>query len=215
MNYYYLLLDLSIITLPILFSANKHVHFFSNWKSALLASTVIASTFLILGIIFTSKGILGLNPVHCRGANVAIVPFEEILFFLVTPFSSIFIYENCKYYLRRWELTWLNRILILTYTLFSLAMTWYLTVDWYILSLITASGFVLTWWILNKSLKKIGVTYLISLLPSYFIYSIIKGSSERGSLDNWSYHFEIIVFSFIVVTSSILVYEFIQKRRYR
>jgi len=98
MNYLYLFLLLFSISYPLYKSFDKRVNYHKNWKNLFLAMLPMLAFMLVWDVAFTRLGIWGFNPTYNLGLSIFYLPIEEWLFFILIPFSSIFIYEVVIYY---------------------------------------------------------------------------------------------------------------------
>ncbi|MBD3263805.1 MAG: lycopene cyclase domain-containing protein [Candidatus Omnitrophica bacterium] len=96
--YTYLLIDFFSVLVPVLFSFEKRVRFFSKWKYVFGAASITGLLFLIWDYFFTVSGVWGFNAEYLTGIYFFHLPIEEIIFFIFIPFSCIFIYEVIKYF---------------------------------------------------------------------------------------------------------------------
>jgi len=88
--------------LPVfLLSFDKKVHYYKSWKNLFPAILLTAIPFVLWDIIFTTWRVWGFNEMYHQVLTVFGLPIEEILFFIVIPFSSIFIYQCLRYYFPR------------------------------------------------------------------------------------------------------------------
>jgi len=81
-----------------LLSFDKRVHYYKSWKNLFPAIFLIAIPFILWDIIFTAWQVWGFNEIYHQTLTVFGLPIEEVLFFIVIPFSSIFIYQCLGYY---------------------------------------------------------------------------------------------------------------------
>lgn len=83
---------------PFCLSFDKKVAFYIHFKSVFIATLLIAIPFLLWDSYFTQQKIWGFTPNYLFGIYLGNLPLEECLFFLVVPFSCVFIYEVLKAY---------------------------------------------------------------------------------------------------------------------
>jgi lycopene cyclase domain-containing protein len=88
----YLQLEIYSITIPLLLSFDKKLRFYKMWKSVFLSIFISGVFFIIPDIIFTKLGIWGFNPRYHSGIILSGLPLEEWLFFILIPYSSLFIH---------------------------------------------------------------------------------------------------------------------------
>lgn len=100
-HYYYLGLDLFTLSFPLLRSFEPKLQYWRKWPGLFTGIAVMATVFLIWDAIFTANGVWGFNPRYLTGPKLFHLPIEEWLFFLVVPYSCVFIYEALRHYVRR------------------------------------------------------------------------------------------------------------------
>ena len=92
-RYTYLILLITSVFFPLLFSFDKRVHFYTQWKALFWATLLPAFFFVIWDIWFTKLGVWGFNDAYIVGFRLFGLPLEEWLFFIVIPYCSVFVYE--------------------------------------------------------------------------------------------------------------------------
>lgn len=100
-HYLYLSLDLLSLIFPLLLSFDKKVAFYKHWKYLLPAILINGILFVLWDIYFTKEGVWGFNPDYICGLYLVNLPIEEVLFFVVVPYSCAFIYECLNAYVAR------------------------------------------------------------------------------------------------------------------
>lgn len=99
----YLLLMIASVVFPVLFSFEKQIHFVSRWKFLPVAIGIPAALFIIWDVWFTRTGVWSFSDDYTLGFRLLGLPFEEWLFFIIVPFCSLFIYENVKFFLKKFN----------------------------------------------------------------------------------------------------------------
>jgi lycopene cyclase domain-containing protein len=122
--YTYLLINTGIILFPFLFSFEKQIRFYKQWKRVFLSIAVTGTAFIIWDIIFTMRGVWGFNPAYHTGLYIINLPLEEILFFITVPYSAMFIYEVLGVYLKERVIEF-KRYFYSVATLFFFAGLWF------------------------------------------------------------------------------------------
>jgi len=102
-NYTYLIILIASIAVPLALSFDKKVQYYKNLKYILPAILITAAIFWIWDMKFTKAGVWSFNPEYTLGIQFKGLPIEEWLFFIVIPYSCVFIYEVLKYYLKDYE----------------------------------------------------------------------------------------------------------------
>ena len=100
-KFYYLGLDLFSLAFPLLRSFEPRIQYWRKWPGLFTGIAVMAVVFITWDAIFTANGVWGFNPRYLTGPRLLGMPIEEWLFFVVTPYSCVFIYEALRYFIRR------------------------------------------------------------------------------------------------------------------
>ncbi len=220
----YLLLDVLTLFFPFLMSFDQRVHYFSKWLSVFIATFFVAVPFLVWDVFFTKNGVWGFNDDYLVGLKIAELPIEEILFFFVVPFACVFIYECAKYYLQNISFNSLNRIICFAIPIYGLILSLLEPVGWYTLSVVISSGIVLFFWLRQIHLNFIGISFVISLIPFLGVNGVLTGGvtsspvvwyseAHKVTLRIWTIPMEDVLYSFTLIVSVILLYEYIHKKR--
>lgn len=114
-NFTYLIILIVSVSVPLALSFDKKVQYYKNLKYILPAILVTAAFFVMWDINFTKAKIWGFYSEYTIGTEIKGLPIEEWLFFLVVPYSCVFIYEVLKYYLEKYEYP--NHFLVLSLVL--------------------------------------------------------------------------------------------------
>lgn len=94
----YALLMLATLSVPLLMSFHKKVSYYKVWPQLFAGIIINAIVFIIWDIWFTSAGVWEFNPQYVWQTRWFGLPAEEWLFFIIVPYSSIFIYQSLKSY---------------------------------------------------------------------------------------------------------------------
>jgi len=89
--YFYLLLF--TFAGPFARSFERRIYYIGKWKALLISISIVSIPFILWDAYFTYKGYWGFNPRYISGLKLAGLPIEELLYFFVIPFASVFIYE--------------------------------------------------------------------------------------------------------------------------
>ncbi|GET21616.1 lycopene cyclase domain-containing protein [Prolixibacter denitrificans] len=173
---YFILLFLSLLG-PLLLSFDKKVHYHKRWKFLFPAILRAAVLFILWDIIFTQAAIWGFNEKYIVGWQIWHLPVEEWLFFLIIPFSCLFIFDVIVFYFPGAEFRSkrLNRAILVVLAGLLLAFSLYFRSRYYtfIVSLLTASYLVMIL-IFRRRINWLAhflIAYLIALIP----FSIVNG----------------------------------------
>ena len=95
----YLIIDLVIILFPLILSFKWKFQYYKYWKPLFGSIFVVGLIYIVWDAIVTYRGDWSFNYQYLQGTSFLGLPIEEILFFIVVPYSCIFIYENLLYFL--------------------------------------------------------------------------------------------------------------------
>jgi lycopene cyclase domain-containing protein len=88
-----LLILVGTIAVPLFFSYEKQLRFYSNLKYLLPAMLFTGAIFIIMDLRFEQRAIWRFNTEFTIGINILNLPIEEWLYFLAVPFLGVAIYE--------------------------------------------------------------------------------------------------------------------------
>jgi lycopene cyclase domain-containing protein len=90
-KYLYLGVLLFAISYPLAQSFERRIRYATQWKYLFPGMLGTAAFFIVWDIWFTNLGVWEFNPRYVLGWFFLDLPVEEWLFFLIVPFSSVFI----------------------------------------------------------------------------------------------------------------------------
>jgi lycopene cyclase domain-containing protein len=97
---YFLVLAVCL-SVPLVMSFSRDLTFYRSAKRLILSILLPFILFVIWDMAATARGHWSFNPEYVVGITLVNLPLEEVLFFVVIPFASIFTWESVKYFLRR------------------------------------------------------------------------------------------------------------------
>ena len=97
------LLFFSLIV-PFALSFDRKLQFYKSWKFLFPSIFAVAFFYLAFDIYFTKIGVWGFNTQYHLNLLVAGLPLEEWLFFIVVPYSCVFLHESLTLYFPRFRL---------------------------------------------------------------------------------------------------------------
>ena len=102
----YLLLDLLILAAPLALSFDRRVRYVRRWPAVLASALLIVLVYGIWDAWMSFRGDWAFNSRYAGQARWLWLPPGEWLFFLVVPFSCLFVYEVVRAYLpeKQWRL---------------------------------------------------------------------------------------------------------------
>jgi lycopene cyclase domain-containing protein len=96
--YRYLIIDVLVLSVPLLFSFWGRPKFYRRIPYVLAAFCSVGVIFLAWDVWATARRDWGFSHEFTTGIRFLGLPLEEILFFLMIPYSCLFIYENLVCY---------------------------------------------------------------------------------------------------------------------
>lgn len=175
----YLILNLSSLSIPFLFSFHPRLKFYRYWKALIPAMAITMLVFIPWDVAFTKNGFWGFNPDYFIGMKIAHLPLEEWLFFICIPYACIFthysllvLYPNLS--VSKLQSKWISWALITimgTILVFNYDK-WYTLVNYTL-------GILLIIVVLNTRpimLRKFYPTFIVMLIPFFLVNGILTGS---------------------------------------
>jgi lycopene cyclase domain-containing protein len=224
-NYTYLILMLATIAAPLALSFDKKVQYYKNLKYILPAILLAGAIFIVWDINFTKARVWGFNPDYLIGKDLMGLPVEEWLFFLAVPYSTVFIYEVLKFYLKEHEFA--NPFLVLSLLLmvgFG-AIAYFFRHQAYTFITFLFACVYLTYTVFRNKFKphitKFYFAYLVSLVPFLIVNGILTSLPvvEYSSLHILNIRIinipiEDFAYFFLLLLMVTTIYEFLKERKY-
>lgn len=218
MKYLYLLTELGSVFFPLVLSFDKKVAFHASWKRVFVAAIAVGIPFIIWDSLFTESGVWGFNPDYIIGIRIGNLPLEEVLFFLIVPFSCLFIYACVSAYCAHLKFARINRIiyvLLAGYVVF-IGVTGYYGA--YAQSVVVSTLITLLLLrISGEKLPYLPVSFIVSLLPFLLVNGILTGAftpepvvwyddAERTPYRIFTIPAEDVLYCFTLIGLNILVF---------
>lgn len=101
MHFTYVFILAFTLSYPLYKSFESRVQFYKKWRFLFPALFISAIVFIAWDIWFADKSVWSFNRDYVLGVFIAGLPIEEWLFFFITPFSCVFIYEVLNYFVKK------------------------------------------------------------------------------------------------------------------
>ena len=183
MNYLYLIVDLSAISIPLFCSFHPKIALYKQWHFLWPAILLSTTLFVIWDSYFTKVGVWGFNPAYVSGYYLFHLPIEEILFFICIPYACVFTYFCFEIFLgKKFKLRYENEISILILVLAGLGAILYYD---RLYTFYTCSG-LLAFLILLKYLVKVKwlslffYSHMFLLIPFFIVNGILTGTGPEN-----------------------------------
>ncbi len=216
MEYTYLLINISIIVFPLIFSFEKKIRFITHWKAFAPAILISGIIFIIWDKIFTEIGVWSFNKDYITGIFVFNLPLEEILFFITVPYACLFIFAVVNFYLpEKKTYKSLNILFLILSVLLSIIGIVNINKLYTSVTLLSLSFVILItlYKIKFEKLRNFLIAYLLSMIP-FLIFNglltsipvVIYNDSENIGLRLLSIPFEDIFYGMLLILLNILIY---------
>ncbi|WP_320113563.1 lycopene cyclase domain-containing protein [Draconibacterium orientale] len=219
MSLYFILLTASG-AVPLLLSFDKRLQFYKQWKYVFPSILLVALVYIIFDVNFTNRGIWGFNPEYLSGIYLFSLPLEEILFFVVIPYASIFLHECVREYFPKLELpNSLNKILLIVLIILSVLVAIFNTDKSYTfyIALKLSIALLLALLLSSRIPRSFFITFLVILIPFLIVNGILTGSYINGEVvwynnnenlglrvftipvEDFAYAFSMILYNFLAI----------------
>ncbi|MGE3062265.1 MAG: lycopene cyclase domain-containing protein [bacterium] len=94
----YLLIDSLIIIFPLLLSFEKQIKFYTQYLSLLITFISVGIPFIVWDSVAASRGDWSFNELYVGSLRIFSLPLEEILFFVVVLYATMFSYEVIRHF---------------------------------------------------------------------------------------------------------------------
>lgn len=181
----YLILLICSLFLPLALSFDRKVAFYKHWPYLIPALLITGAFFVAFDIWFAKRAIWGFNPDYHSGIVLAGLPLEELLFFIVIPYASIFIhYVLIAYFPGKGlpdrvtngitiTLILVLALGILTHPGRSYTLVYFLLM----IAVLAISSFMK-----DRLLNRFYISFLIILIPFIIVNGILTGSFIEGEV---------------------------------
>lgn len=175
----YLTLDLFTLSVPLIRSFEPRIAYAKSFSSLFKAVALTAVLFIPWDVLFTAKAYWGFNQRYHLDFHLLGLPIEEWLFFVVVPFSCIFIYRVINYFLPDEPPLFFHQALPKFLVWFPLGVAFLNFGRWYtfttFLFLGVAMGLCVYWWKVHW-MGKFLRAYLVILFPFLLVNGVLTGS---------------------------------------
>lgn len=184
MKYAYLLIDLAVISLPLLASFGRILTFYKTWPAFIKSLIITAGFFIVWDVIFTDIGVWGFNENYLTGPGLWGLPIEELLFFLCVPYACTFTYAVFKKILVKDPLGGYAGTLTIAIMVACIAIAAFNTDRLYTFYTCAFTAVFLAWLIYSRKASSLGwfyLTYAVIILPFMITNGLLTG------LEFWKY----------------------------
>ena len=223
-NFTYLLLMLGSVIVPVIYSFESEVRYYSKLKYLFPAIIFSGAIFILWDIRFEELGIWKFNPEYVTGIYILNLPVEEWLFFLVIPYCCVFIYEILKVKLPHFDKNNLfvavSLMLLVAFVLLAYfeRRKLYTFFTFFLLSIYF--GYTVFRNRFKPHYTKFYLAYLISLIPFLIVNGVLTALPvvEYNDVQNlgirvFTIPIEDFAYFFLLLLMNVTIYEYLKQRR--
>ena len=225
----YLTLDILILIFPLLFSFKWVFPYYKNYKPLFASILIVGGAYILWDILVTLRGDWWFNHEYLIGLEF-IIPLEEALFFVVVPYSCIFIYENLQYFSPDTELKFNKWIYYAIAILLAITAIIFYHQEYTVLALLSVTTFLLiaATWFPDLLQSRNYWAYILISFGAFIIFNYLLTSIPivlynpvaiwGGTVDQIWYGrfitipFEDFFYNFSMLSFYLLVYRYFKKR---
>jgi lycopene cyclase domain-containing protein len=222
---YFIILAVSLAG-PLALSFDKKVAFYKHWKYLFRAMILPALFYIVWDSWFTSLGIWSFNPDYITGIKILNLPVEEILFFFVVPYCSLFIYECILCYFPSIKNTTLADTLLklLAVILFITGIIFYkqcYTVYTFILfALFVALFYLFRKYFAGFKTSYFLISYVVILIPFLLVNGfltaipvVLYNNAENMGIRIYTIPFEDAFYGMLLFLLNVVIYEKLRSKK--
>ena len=217
-KYLYLGVLLFAISYPLAQSFEHRIRYATQWKYLFPGMGLTAAFFIVWDIWFTQLGVWEFNPTYVLGFFWMDLPLEEWLFFLIVPFSSVFIYEVLIYFFPKDHFRPVGKAFVWILVPFLLVMSvlhldkWYTSVNFLVGALTLAIHYLI---FKEKYLGRFIFAYLVHLLTGGLTEEpvVIYNNAENLGIRIWTVPIEDLIYSMTLFLLNISFFEYLRSKQ--
>jgi lycopene cyclase domain-containing protein len=223
MHFIYIGLILFTISYPLFKSFEDKIQYSSKWKFLLPGLLISGTFFIIWDIWFTSIGIWKFNPDYVLGLFIGGLPIEEWLFFIVVPFSCVFIYEVMIYFVKKDVLGKQSKIITIILILISSIIAVLFRHQLYTLVTFSLLALFLLFHLIILKTTYLGrfyLAWLICLIPFFMVNGVltampvlIYNDTENMGIRIYTIPLEDAFYGMLNVLQVVTVYEWLKNKK--
>jgi len=224
-NFTYLLLMIGSVIVPVIYSFEKEVRYYTKLKYLFPAIIFSGFIFIIWDIRFEELGIWQFNPEYVTGVYILNLPVEEWLFFIVIPYCCVFIYEILKVKLPDFEknnvFVAVSLVLLVVFGLLAYFQREKLYTFFTFFLLTIYFGYTVFRNRFKPHYTKFYLAYFISLVPFLIVNGVLTAMPVVEYNDNqnlairvFTIPIEDFAYFFLLFLMNVTIYEYLKKQRF-
>lgn len=221
MSFTYLIILIISLSYPLFKSFGAPLFFSKKFRALFPAILIMALIYIVWDVYFTSIGIWGFNSDYLLDIYIGKLPIEEILFFIIIPFSCMFIYEVIRHLLEDYS-KYFNHPFAHLALLFLLSLVFSFNLDKSYTMAASLYAFVVLFftWIFRKDILPLFyLSFLFMLIPFLLVNGILTGAfipeevvwynnDENLGLRIYTIPVEDIIYCFGMMLTVTVLYEY-------
>jgi len=224
-NFTYLLLMLGTMAVPLAFSFEKQVRFYTKLKYLLPAILFSGAIFIIWDLRFEELGIWSFNPEYLLGIYILNLPVEEWLFFIAIPYATVFIYEVLKVQLPHFEkpnlFLGVSLVLLVVFALTAYFFRERLYTFFNFFLLTIYFGYTIFRNQFKQHYTRFYLTWLISLIPFLIVNGFLTAlpvveynDAHNLGIRIFTIPIEDFFYFFLLLLMNLTIFEYLKKQKY-
>ncbi len=219
----YISLILFTISYPLFKSFEDKISYASKWKYLFPGIIGSAIFFIVWDVLFTQMGIWEFNPDYTLGIHIINLPLEEWLFFIVVPFSCVFIYEVMNYFVKKDILQqyhkWIS-IALIPFLLITAFMNSHKLYTFF--TFIFLAAFLLIHLLIFRSsyMGRFYITWLVCMVPFLLVNGVltampvvIYNDAHNLGIRIYTIPFEDVFYGMLNILQVITIYEWLKNKK--
>jgi len=222
----YLLVNISAVIIPFIFSFHPKLNFYRQWIYFFPACIITAVIFCLWDGIFTHLGVWSFNEKYLSGLKIFNLPVEEVLFFICIPYACVFTYFCLKVLIPGDPLRKAGRVIsVILIIVLSVIAALYTEKNYtfYTFTLLALMILFVQFVLRSKWLSFFYFTYLILLIPFFIVNGILTGTgleepvviyndTENLGIRLGTIPVEDIFYGMLLILCNVLLYNFLKKK---
>jgi lycopene cyclase domain-containing protein len=221
-QYTYLLINFFTILVPLLFSFEKRINFYKQWKYLFPAILITGGFFIIWDHYLTAWNVWSFNPMYITGLQLWNLPIEEWLFFLTVPYSCMFIYVALNQLIKRDTLKVYSKSITIGLIIILSVIVVFNSSRLYTAIKLSLCVLMLIW-IIKKDYTFMGKfyrAYFISLIPFFLVNGlltalpvVIYNDNENLGIRIGTIPVEDTMYTLLLLLMNVVLFEYFRRRK--
>jgi lycopene cyclase domain-containing protein len=222
-HFTYVFLLLFTLSYPLYKSFEDKVAYYKKWRALFPAILLSAAVFIAWDVWFTNIGVWRFNPKYVLGIYILNLPLEEWLFFLIVPFSCVFIYEVLNYFIKKEIPATYTLLITLTLVTFLLIIAGLNLDKFYTsVSFISLAAFLLLHQFFFRSayLGRYYIAWLVCCIPFLIVNGVltampvlIYNNLENLNVRIYTIPVEDVFYGMLQLLMVLTIYEYLKNKR--